>query len=68
MNGWQLADRVRGDHAGTRFYLVTGWGAVIDPDDARTRGVHGVISKPYLHSEIRRMLTSGPSLPAQPPG
>jgi hypothetical protein len=33
--------------------LVTGWGAEIDPTDARTRGVDAVVAKPYRADTLR---------------
>jgi two-component system CheB/CheR fusion protein len=54
-NGWELADAVRQAWPSTRFILVTGWGAAIDPVEARARGVDGVIAKPYRISELRQV-------------
>jgi signal transduction histidine kinase len=54
-NGWDVADAVRKRWAGTRFVLVTGWGAAIDPGEARLRGVDRVISKPYRIAELRHI-------------
>jgi len=54
-NGWELADIVRRRWPSTRFVLVTGWGAAINPVEARARGVHQVISKPYRIAELRQV-------------
>jgi CheY-like chemotaxis protein len=63
MNGWDLAEQVRERWPRTRFVLVTGWGASIDPEAARARGVHEVVAKPYRLHELReiavRVATSG---------
>lgn len=54
LNGWDLAEAVRARWPWTDFVLVTGWGAAIDLEDARARGVHHVISKPYRIADLRR--------------
>ena len=41
-----------------RFLLATGWGAAIDPGEARTKGVEAVLSKPYQLADLLRVLTS----------
>jgi PAS domain S-box-containing protein len=54
-NGWDLAGEVRERWPGTRFVLVTGWGAAIDPREAQARGVHEVIAKPYRIADLRQI-------------
>jgi signal transduction histidine kinase/ActR/RegA family two-component response regulator len=54
-NGWDLAETVRRRWPSTRFVLVTGWGAAIDPVEARARGVNRVIAKPYRIAELRQV-------------
>ena len=54
-NGWDLAETVRRRWPNTRFVLVTGWGAAIDPVEARARGVDRVIAKPYRIAELRQV-------------
>jgi len=39
-----------------RFLLATGWGAAMDPAEARTRGVEAVLSKPYHPVELLQAL------------
>jgi CheY-like chemotaxis protein len=56
MNGWDLADAVRDRWPGVRFLLATGWGAAINPGEARTRGVQAVLSKPYQLVDLSRAL------------
>jgi len=34
---------------------VTGWGAAIDPEEARKRGVDEVIAKPYRIADLRQV-------------
>jgi PAS domain S-box-containing protein len=53
MNGWDLAAAVKDSWPETRVVLVTGWGAEIDPTDARTRGVDAVVAKPYRGETLR---------------
>jgi signal transduction histidine kinase/ActR/RegA family two-component response regulator len=55
INGWDLAEEVRKRWPGTCFVLVTGWGAAITPDEARERGVHQVLAKPYRIAELRQI-------------
>jgi PAS domain S-box-containing protein len=55
MNGWDVAEAVRIGHRATRFVLVTGWGAGIDPNEARARGVAEVIAKPYRIADLRQI-------------
>jgi PAS domain S-box-containing protein len=57
MNGWELADVVKSRWPGVRFMLATGWGAALDPAEARTRGVEAVLSKPYHPSELVNALS-----------
>ena len=45
MNGWELADAVRRRWPSVRFLLATGWGAAIDPGEARARGVEAVLGQ-----------------------
>jgi diguanylate cyclase (GGDEF)-like protein/PAS domain S-box-containing protein len=56
MNGWDLADAVKRSWPGVRFVLATGWGAAIDPAEARARGVDGVLSKPYHPDDLVQAL------------
>jgi len=56
MSGWALAERVARDWPATRFVLATGWGATIDPEDARRRGVEAVIAKPFSVRRIWEIL------------
>ncbi len=52
MNGWELAQLVRQRWPETRFALATGWGAAIDPAQARARGVDAVLAKPYRSADL----------------
>jgi PAS domain S-box-containing protein len=58
MNGWELVSMVKRDWPGVRFMLATGWGAGIDPTEARTKGVETVLSKPYSAADLLRALAS----------
>jgi CheY-like chemotaxis protein len=58
MNGWELAEAVRTRWPSVRFLLATGWGAAMDPVEARTRGVAAVLSKPYRPIDLLHALTS----------
>jgi CheY-like chemotaxis protein len=52
MSGWDLLDGIRANGWDTSFVLSTGWGAQIDPAEARARGADGVLSKPYRLSDV----------------
>jgi ATP-dependent Lon protease len=54
-NGWDLAQVVRERWPDSRFVLVTGWGAAINPDEALARGVDQVIAKPYRIADLRQI-------------
>jgi CheY-like chemotaxis protein len=55
INGWELGEEVRARHPGVRFALATGWGAQIDPDEARASGVEAVIPKPFRVADLQRL-------------
>jgi CheY-like chemotaxis protein len=52
MNGWELAAEVKQRWPAVRFMLATGWGAAIDPGEARASGVETVLSKPYHPADL----------------
>jgi signal transduction histidine kinase/CheY-like chemotaxis protein len=58
MSGWELAERVRDGYPDTRFIMATGWGAAIDPEEARTRGVDGILAKPYRAAQLRTLVAT----------
>ena len=58
MNGWELVDRVRARWPATRVIVATGWGAQVDPAEARARGVEAVLAKPFRPSELRRAVAA----------
>jgi CheY-like chemotaxis protein len=61
MNGWDLADVVRQRFPALRVVLATGWGAGIDRQEARARGVWAVLAKPYRVSELRAAIAESMS-------
>ena len=56
MNGWELSERVLQLRPGLPIVLATGWGASIDPVAARSRGIVGILSKPYRQADLERVL------------
>jgi PAS domain S-box-containing protein len=58
MSGWDLAERVRTGWPDIRFVLATGWGAGIDPVEARDKGVAAVLAKPYSFEELKMVLAA----------
>lgn len=59
MNGMQLAEEARRHCPGLRVILATGWGAEIDPAEARTQGIEAVLAKPYRIADLRRAVRDG---------
>jgi PAS domain S-box-containing protein len=58
MTGWDLAEQVRQRWPHVRLVLATGWGAAIDSEAARDKGVAGVIAKPYRLADLRRAVNA----------
>jgi two-component system response regulator FlrC len=62
MNGWDLAAAISASDHPVPVVLATGWGAGIDEDEARQRGVSGEVPKPYrradLYAVIARVLAA----------
>jgi CheY-like chemotaxis protein len=58
MNGWELAGRTLARHPSIRFALATGWGALIDPDEAQARGIAAVLAKPYRLADVKQLLAA----------
>ena len=56
VTGWDLADAVRQRWPKVRFALATGWGAGIDPEEARRRGVEAVLAKPFRSADLLRLV------------
>lgn len=52
VNGWELASAVRRKDPHTAIVLVTGWGAGIDPREARDRDVDYLLSKPFELADL----------------
>jgi CheY-like chemotaxis protein len=61
MNGWELAAAVQQRCPGVRFLLATGWGAAIDPAEARAKGVEAVLAKPYHPVDLLQALAKAPA-------
>ena len=60
MNGWELAERASAVHHGLPVILATGWGATIDLDEARERGICAILSKPYRRADLNAVLARVP--------
>jgi len=58
MSGWDLAERVHERWPQIPVVLASGWGAQIDPEEARARGVAGVLAKPFRVGELRALVAS----------
>jgi CheY-like chemotaxis protein len=60
MNGWELATEVHRRQPELPVVLATGWGATIDPSEARTKGIHAVLAKPYPPADLQAILARLP--------
>ena len=60
MNGWELAERALQLRPDLPVILATGWGASIDTEQARDRGIIAVLSKPYRQADLEQVLASVP--------
>jgi len=60
MNGWELATEVHRRQPELPVVLATGWGATIDPSEARTKGIHAVLAKPYPPADLLTILARLP--------
>jgi CheY-like chemotaxis protein len=40
-----------------RLVLATGWGAAIDPAEARSKGIDAVLAKPYQPADLQKLLS-----------
>ena len=58
MSGWDLAARVGERWPEVRFILATGWGASIDADEARSKGISAVLAKPYHPDELQAAIAA----------
>ncbi|HEY3080061.1 MAG TPA: ATP-binding protein [Chloroflexota bacterium] len=61
MNGFELAARIRARWPGTRIVLATGWGSVIEAEEADRHGVDAIVAKPYRLAELRRAIEPAPA-------
>ena len=58
INGWELAQHVRQRWPNVPVVLASGWGAQIDANEARARGVAAVLAKPFRVRELREVVAS----------
>jgi CheY-like chemotaxis protein len=58
MNGWDLTAEIRRRWPGTGVVLATGWGAALDPANARERGADAVVPKPYRQADLVRAVAA----------
>jgi CheY-like chemotaxis protein len=56
ISGLEVATRVTQRWPGATVAIMTGHFDGIDPDDARAKGIHFVLSKPFRLAEIRSVL------------
>lgn len=52
LNGWDLAQAIKGSRPETLVALVTGWGTQIEPGAARARGVDFIMPKPFALDDV----------------
>jgi CheY-like chemotaxis protein len=58
MDGWELMRQVGLRYPTTRIIIASGWGSQITPDEARERGVHAVVAKPYRRVDIQHAIAT----------
>ncbi len=58
MNGWELIAQLRERDPAVVTMLLSGWGAQIDPAEARARGADFIIAKPIDFEELHNALVA----------
>ncbi len=58
MNGWELIAQLRARDPAVVTMLLSGWGAQIDPAEARERGADFVVAKPIDFEELHNALVA----------
>jgi DNA-binding response OmpR family regulator len=56
MNGWELIAQLRERDPAVVTMLLSGWGAQIDPAEARARGADFIVAKPIDLEELHNAL------------
>ena len=64
LSGWEVAAGVKRRRPATPVGLVTGWGDVIDPAEAATRGVDFVLGKPFQIAQLQAAVARVTARPA----
>ncbi len=54
LSGWEVASRILEHKPELPIVLVTGWGANLDEEEVRTRGIAAVVHKPFEIDELLR--------------
>ena len=62
VSGWDVAEGVKKGSPETLVALVTGWGAQLERESARQRGVDWILPKPFTLEEIGRVLSQAAGL------
>jgi signal transduction histidine kinase len=57
INGWQVAERLRGIAPGTAIYLLTGWAQEIPLDEPRRVLIDGLIPKPINPDQLEQIIS-----------
>jgi signal transduction histidine kinase/ActR/RegA family two-component response regulator len=65
LNGWQVAEAIKGLAPSMRVYLLTGWGEQIAEDEPRRGLIAGILPKPVNLRRIRSILTPAPAPKAE---
>jgi DNA-binding response OmpR family regulator len=58
MNGWELIAQLRARDPAVVTMLLSGWGAQIDPAEARARGADFIVAKPIDFKELHSALVA----------
>jgi CheY-like chemotaxis protein len=58
LNGWQVAEQLVQRWPHVPIALATGWGAGLDLSEARARGIHAIVAKPYTAETLRGVVAA----------
>ena len=56
MNGWELAEKIKGRHTSAKFAFISGWGADITNEDKENFGIDYILEKPVNINTLKSMI------------
>ena len=57
LSGWEVIQRIKQKDSDVKVALLTGWGAQIDFEEAKKKGIDFLISKPFKTEELLTVLS-----------